>query len=133
MIRPLLTSANRCRRNVVPAIPCVLSLREAFDGKTIRLPGVSAVSGRHVSNALSTVNARSETPRRSLASVIERKIFHLWTTLSSGQDLAFAWLATMASVSVRRPKGAVGRFSVMFLAFSGKERVHGESFPLQIT
>jgi hypothetical protein len=50
----------------------------------------------------------------------------LWTTVSEFPDipaksLALAWLATMASVSDRRPKGVVGCVCMTFCLVQAKE------------
>jgi hypothetical protein len=73
---------------------------------------VKAVSWWNDSSACKTDSARSVTPSGPLASVSARNSRHLWTTGSDApgliaNSLVLAWLATMASVSDRRPKGVV--------------------------
>ena len=104
---PQSTSAARCRRSVAGAMPWARSASCWLEGNTIRFSPLSVVSGWKVNRASRTAKARSETPILALAVQIARNTCHLCTAFSDDRAFAFAWLATWASVSDRRPKGVV--------------------------
>src|SRR5277367_5769385 len=66
--------------------------------------------------------ARSETPILALAVQIARNTCHLCTAFSDDRAFAFAWVATWASVSDRRPKGVVPIAYSLICLSSGQKK-----------